>query len=120
MVIAGYIIANRPIGTPRLIAFGTVSSNVPPAIALIASIGGVSAKSEIASAFPTAMPTAMLTSTKNGSRRKSSSRVSRDRMMCKHPRRGHVSRWPEVTKPRDLGAPPQGEPDSSRRVQARR
>ena len=40
-VIAGYIIANRPIGTPSEIRFGTVASNVPPAMALIESIGGV-------------------------------------------------------------------------------
>ena len=73
LVIAGYIIANRPIGTPRLISAGTDGWNVPAAIDLIASIGGVSAKSEMLRAFPMRMPTAMLNRTRNGRRRKSSS-----------------------------------------------
>jgi hypothetical protein len=44
---------------------------------LMASIGGVSSKSEIESAFPMAMPMAMLTRTNTGKRRKSSSFSSR-------------------------------------------
>ncbi len=76
-VIAGYIIANRPIGTPSEMRFGTVASNVPPAIALIESIGGVRAKSETDRAFPMAIPIAMLNTTKNGRSRKSSSFASR-------------------------------------------
>ena len=74
---AGYIIANSPIGTPSESALGTVGSNVPPAIALMASIGGVSAKSEMDSHFPMPIPIAMLMTTKNGRRRKSSSLASR-------------------------------------------
>ncbi len=76
-VIAGYIIANRPIGTPSEMRFGTDASNVPAAIALIESIGGVSAKSETDSRFPMAMPITMLNRTKNGRSRKSSSFASR-------------------------------------------
>ena len=74
---AGYIIRKSPMGTPRLSALGTDSSNVPAAIDLRASMGGVSSKSEIESALPMAMPMAMLTMTKMGSRRKSSSFSSR-------------------------------------------
>ncbi|HLA15388.1 MAG TPA: hypothetical protein VJZ72_00685 [Candidatus Limnocylindrales bacterium] len=62
-VIAGYIIRNRPIGTPRLMAFATVGSNVPAAISFNASIGGVRVKSEIERTFPIAIPIAMLTTT---------------------------------------------------------
>ena len=84
-VIAGYIIANRPIGTPSEIRFGNGGSKVPSAIDLIESIGGVSAKSEIDSAFPIAIPIAMLKRTKNGSRRKSSSFASRRAVIGQRP-----------------------------------
>ncbi len=65
-VIAGYIIANRPIGTPSEIRFGTLASKVPAAIALIDSMGGVRAKSETESRFPMAMPIAMLNEHEEG------------------------------------------------------
>ena len=73
---AGYIMKNNPSGTPSEMAFGTLKTNVPAMIDLIASIGGVSAKSEMWSALPIAIPTAMLNKTKNGRRRKSSSLAS--------------------------------------------
>ena len=63
---AGYIIRKSPMGTPRLRALGTLSSNVPAAIDLRASIGGVSSKSEIESALPMAMPMAMLDEDEHG------------------------------------------------------
>ena len=44
---AGYIIRKSPTGTPRLMSPATLGSNVPPAIDLMASMGGVSSKSEI-------------------------------------------------------------------------
>jgi len=76
----GYlVIRNRPIGTPRLIALATVGSNVPLAIDLSASIGGVSVKSEIDRTFPMTIPIAMLTTTKTGGSRKSPSRASNPR-----------------------------------------
>ena len=89
-VIAGYIIANRPIGTPSEIRFGTLASKVPAAIALIDSMGGVRAKSETESRFPMAMPIAMLNSTKKGRRRKSSSFVSRRAVI------GQAAAWTAV------------------------
>ena len=55
--------------------FGTFGSKVPPAIDFRASIGGVSAKSEMCRRFPIAMPMTMLTTTKIGSNRKSSRRI---------------------------------------------
>ncbi len=85
MVIAGYIIMNRPMGTPSEMSAGTLASNVPPAIDLMASMGGVSSKSEIDSALPMAMPMAMLTMTKMGSRRKSSSFSSRRPVVTRIP-----------------------------------
>lgn len=122
-VIAGYIIANRPIGTPGEMRFGTVASKVPAAMALVESIGGVRAKSETDSRFPMAMPITMLDSTKNGRSRKSSSlarslavigsrrprawsgsddlagrRAKARSGWCSHPYCGTVSLWNEATR----------------------
>ena len=99
---AGYIIRNSPMGTPRLMSAGTLGSKVPAAIDLRASMGGVRAKSEIDSTLPRAMPTIMLTSTNTGSSRKSSRRVSR-RVIAALPgacRRGHGSGSAEHPTPR--------------------
>ena len=67
---------------------GTLGSNVPAAIALRASIGGVSVKSEIDSVFPMAIPIAMLATTKIGRSRKSSSRASSPRAFIASPPAG--------------------------------